>query len=67
MPLYEYACGEPGHVTQLRLGSAAPPETVKCGTCWRTAHRIWHPPAIGFKGPGFYTTEYGRRATNADD
>ena len=36
-----------------------------CTTCGASATRVLHPPAVHFKGSGFYTTDYGKKARSA--
>ena len=59
MPIYEYRCPK-GHRFELfqRMG-APPPE--KCEICGEGPLEIvLHPVAVHFKGPGFYSTDYGK-------
>jgi putative FmdB family regulatory protein len=59
MPIYEYRC-EKGHTFEaLQRISEAPLET--CERCDAPAARVLHPPAVHFKGSGFYNTDYGTR------
>ena len=59
MPLYDYRC-EKGHVFEVmeRMSDAPLTECVECGA---PVQRVLHPPAVHFKGSGFYTTDYGRK------
>ena len=59
MPVYEYRC-ENGHEFEVlqRMGD---PSAEECTTCGARVQRIFRPPAIHFKGSGFYNTDYGRR------
>ena len=36
-----------------------------CTVCGAASARVFHPPAVHFKGSGFYTTDYGKRARSA--
>ena len=59
MPIYEYRCPK-GHRFELFQRMAAPrPE--KCEICGEGPLEIvLHPVAVHFKGPGFYSTDYGK-------
>ena len=61
MPIYEYRCPN-GHVFELfqKIGDA-PPE--KCEVCGEgPLERVLYPVAVHFKGSGFYTTDYAKKA-----
>jgi putative FmdB family regulatory protein len=65
VPIYEYRCPN-GHVFELfqRIGDAPPPKCEVCGE--GPLERVLYPVAIHFKGPGFYSTDYGRGARKKD-
>ena len=65
MPIYEYACTN-NHRFDLRQGFDADTVTV-CPTCKTKARRIIRPPAVHYKGSGFYTTDYGRSSSYTSD
>jgi len=59
MPIYEFRCPD-GHTFERfqRMGDP-PPE--KCEICSKGPLEIvLHPVAVHFKGPGFYSTDYGK-------
>jgi putative FmdB family regulatory protein len=59
MPIYEYRC-EQGHTFEvLQRMSDEPVQT--CDTCAAPVARVFHAPAVHFKGSGFYNTDYGTR------
>ncbi|HXE75667.1 MAG TPA: FmdB family zinc ribbon protein [Candidatus Xenobia bacterium] len=60
MPLYEYECDGCGKRFEL-LQKFSDPPTVTC-TCGGIAHRQLSPPAIQFKGSGWYVTDYARKS-----
>lgn len=63
MPIYEYRC-ENGHVFDVMQSfSDQPIET--CERCDAPVHKVLHPPAIRFKGPGFHNTDYGKRSRSS--
>ena len=62
MPIYEYKCPK-GHVFEtFQKMTDEPPEV--CEVCGEgPVQRILYPVAVHFKGSGFYTTDYARKAT----
>ena len=61
MPIYEYRCRN-GHQFEVFQAIADPPVTA-CQVCGEPVERVFHPVAVHFKGSGFYTTDYARKAT----
>jgi putative FmdB family regulatory protein len=60
MPIYEYRCTN-GHTFEvIQRMSDGPVET--CEECGAPVERVFHPVAVHFKGSGFYTTDYARKA-----
>jgi len=59
MPIYEYRCGE-GHAFEVMQRISDDP-LERCEVCGKPAARVFHPPAVHFKGSGFYNTDYGTR------
>ena len=57
MPKYDYRCGDCGHVYEKREGFDAP-SVQACPQCAGTARRVLTPPAIVFKGSGWYVTDH---------
>jgi putative FmdB family regulatory protein len=60
MPIYEYRC-ERGHTFEVMQRMTDDPLT-SCSTCEAPVQRIFHPVAVHFKGSGFYSTDYGKKA-----
>lgn len=60
MPLYEYKCDNCGETFEALQRFSDQPLTVhtKCGGGPVT--RLLSPPALQFKGTGWYVTDYGR-------
>lgn len=56
MPLYEYECEKCGAIVELRQGFSDPP-LEKCQKCSGPMRRLITPPAIIFKGSGWYVTD----------
>ena len=60
MPLYEYRCRKCGaRVEKIQKFSDAP--LTKCEKCGGELERLLSPPAVQFKGTGWYVTDYARR------
>jgi putative FmdB family regulatory protein len=59
MPIYEYRCKKGHSFDVLQRFSDDPIEV--CEVCGATASRVFRPPAVHFKGSGFYNTDYGTR------
>ena len=59
MPIYEYRC-ERGHTFEVMQRMSDDPVQT-CDTCAAPVARVFHAPAVHFKGSGFYNTDYGTR------
>ena len=59
MPISEYECGH-GHVFGRRQRMSDDPlaDCIECGTPVR---KVLQPVGIGFKGSGFYSTDYNNK------
>ena len=62
VPRYDYRCQQCGLVYEKREGFDAPSLQV-CPDCSGTARRVLTPPAIVFKGSGWYSTD-NRKSAN---
>ena len=56
MPVYEYECLECGLHFE-RLQNYNDPHIAQCPRGHRNVRRVFSPPAIVFKGSGFYVTD----------
>ena len=68
MPIYEYRCRN-GHQFEVFQAMSEDPVS-SCQACGEPVERVFRPVAVHFKGSGFYTTDYARKATakeSADD
>jgi putative FmdB family regulatory protein len=61
MPIYEYRCPN-GHQFEVFQAMSDDPVSV-CQECGAPVERVFRPVAVHFKGSGFYTTDYARKAT----
>lgn len=57
MPTYEYRCDN-GHQFDVMQKMIDDPLT-ECVECGAPVRKVMHSPAVHFKGPGFYNTDYG--------
>ena len=64
MPIYEYRC-EQGHLFEVMQRMSDDPVQT-CETCEAPVSRVFRPPAVHFKGSGFYNTDYGTRKRNRE-
>ena len=64
MPLYEYECQKCGKHVE-RIEKVDGPHLKKCPSCGGRVERLMSPPAIQFKGSGWYVTDYARGSSSA--
>jgi putative FmdB family regulatory protein len=64
MPTYEYACRACGHTFEIVQSMRDETLTV-CPECGGELRKVFAPPAISFKGSGFYATDHGKKAKAA--
>ena len=57
MPIYEYECEKCGLRTEVRQNISDPP-LEKCQKCSGRLRKLFAPPAIIFKGSGWYATDF---------
>ena len=60
MPIYEYRCRN-GHQFEVFQAISDDPVSA-CQVCGAPVERVFHPVAVHFKGSGFYTTDYAKKA-----
>lgn len=61
MPLYEYACKKCHHRFE-RIQKFSDPHPKKCPKCGGPIEQVLSPPAVQFKGSGWYVTDYAKKA-----
>jgi putative FmdB family regulatory protein len=64
MPTYEYACRDCGHTFDI-VQSMWDEALTMCPECGGSLRKVFAPPAISFKGSGFYATDHGKRSKSA--
>lgn len=62
MPLYEYQCDACGFRFEVIQRFSDLPVS-ECQSCGGPVRRLLSPPAIQFKGSGWYVTDYARKGT----
>ena len=66
MPTYEYACRDCGHTFEIVQSMLDEPLTM-CPECGGSLRKVFAPPAISFKGSGFYSTDHGKEAKRSGE
>jgi putative FmdB family regulatory protein len=66
MPTYEYRCRDCGHTFEIVQRMSDDTLTV-CPNCDGELRKVFTPPAISFKGSGFYATDHGKKAKRSAD
>ncbi len=61
MPLYEYQCKKCNHVFE-RIQKFSDPPLTTCPKCEGEVEQLISPPAIQFKGSGWYVTDYAHKS-----
>ncbi len=65
MPIYEFRCKKCGHqIEVIQKMSDKPP--ARCKQCGGRLEKMISPPAIQFKGEGWYVTDYARKGSVAE-
>ena len=65
MPTYEYRCRACGHGFDIQQSFKDEALTI-CPACGGELRKVYAPPAISFKGSGFYATDSRRGAKSSD-
>jgi len=60
MPLYEYKCSQCASVFEV-IQKVDAPSLKKCLKCGASVHKVISPPALQFKGSGWYITDYAQK------
>jgi putative FmdB family regulatory protein len=61
MPIYEFECQKCGHVFEVSQSFRdEQPKTCPQEKCSGKLKKLFSPPAIIFKGSGFYVNDHGR-------
>src|SRR5215471_8372894 len=65
MPIYEYQCRRCKAHTEIFQKMDAKPLT-RCRKCGGRLEKLLSPPAIQFKGSGWYVTDYARKGSKEE-
>lgn len=67
MPTFDFQCARCGETFEKRLavGVRTKPPCPHCGS--RKTEKLIVPPAVHFRGSGFYKTDTGTKAAQADN
>ena len=60
MPLYEYQCTKCKHTFE-KIQKFSDPPVTDCPQCGGVVEQLLSPPAIQFKGAGWYVTDYAKK------
>ena len=66
MPTYEYRCRDCGHTFDVWQKMTDDALTA-CPQCGGQLRKVFAPPAISFKGSGFYATDHGKKKPESSD
>jgi putative FmdB family regulatory protein len=66
MPTYEYRCRNCGHAFDVVQAMSDEALTV-CPVCGGELRKVFAPPAISFKGSGFYATDHGKKSKSGGE
>ena len=66
MPTYEYTCRDCGHTFDI-VQSMWDDALTMCPECGGSLRKVFAPPAISFKGSGFYATDHGKKSKAAGE
>jgi putative FmdB family regulatory protein len=64
MPTYEYTCRDCGHTFDI-VQSMWDESLTMCPECGGSLRKVFAPPAISFKGSGFYATDHGKKSKSS--
>jgi putative FmdB family regulatory protein len=64
MPLYEYQCKRCQHRFE-RIQKFSDPHVKKCPECGGSVEQLLSPPAVQFKGSGWYVTDYAKKGAKS--
>lgn len=63
VPLYEYQCKKCRHTFE-KIQKFSDPPVKKCPECGGAVEKLLSPPAVQFKGTGWYVTDYARSGSS---
>jgi putative FmdB family regulatory protein len=66
MPLYEYRCVKCGRAFEI-IQKLTDPPVKTCPHCGGPVKKVISPPALQFKGSGFYITDYAKKGASPSE
>jgi putative FmdB family regulatory protein len=66
MPLYEYKCTKCGSVFEF-FQKVNDPSPKKCSKCQGPLKKVLSPPALQFRGSGWYVTDYASKSAQPSE
>jgi putative FmdB family regulatory protein len=66
MPIYEYLCQD-CHKRYEKIQKVGDPPCKKCPNCGGSLKKLISPPALQFKGHGFYITDYVKKESSSEE
>ena len=66
MPTYEYRCRDCGHTFDI-VQKMSDASLTHCPECGGELRKVFAPPAIAFRGSGFYATDHGKKSRTSSD
>lgn len=66
MPIYEYECTQCGCRAEVMQKVSDPP-LRRCKKCGGALRKLISPPAIQFKGTGWYITDYAKKTAPQEE
>jgi putative FmdB family regulatory protein len=61
VPLYEYRCTKCGNTFE-KIQKFSDPLETQCRQCGSQVEQVISPPAVQFKGAGWYVTDYAKKS-----
>jgi putative FmdB family regulatory protein len=65
MPIYEFRCKKCGNQLEV-IQKISDKKPTRCKKCGGRLEKLISPPAIQFKGEGWYVTDYSRKGSVAE-
>jgi len=66
MPTYEYRCRDCGHTFDI-VQKMSDASLTHCPECGGELRKVFAPPAIAFRGSGFYATDHGKKSRTSSE
>jgi putative FmdB family regulatory protein len=67
MPVYQYVCEECGLTFEKQVRFSQNGHIPQCPKGHGRVHKVFHVPAVIFKGSGWYSTDHRRNKTDGED